>query len=1084
MSLQSTAKAALPVEILASRHFIDWLQSQQISLAFSTYQSSRLMLLGVNAHGQLSGFERVFDRAMGLYATPERIYLSSKSQLWQLDNVLTLGQLYDGYDKLYIPRIAYTTGDLDIHDLAVEADNDGFANARGERIVFISTILNCLATVSDRHSCIPLWKPKFISSLVNEDRCHLNGLAMVAGKPRYVSLCGESDVVDGWRDKRQGGGCIIDIQSDQVIARGLSMPHAPRFYQGKLWLLNAGTGEFGYIDSDGIFQPIAFCPGFLRGLAFSGDYAIVGLSKPRDKTFSGLKLDENLVNKNTEPRCGLMVIDLKTGQVVHWLRLEGEVTELYDVQILPGVRRPQALGFQTEEIQQMITLDPRSPVIEGNARTDKSAPIQEFTNNANQDNIISAITPQNQDWPNSDWLWPIPQQQFPAVEQLYQQALALQTQLQLTEAIALYEEIIAQYPQYAPAWYQLGVIMDNQGQTNQAILAYQQALTINPKYAQAHNNLGIVEVAEKNLEKAIAYFQSAILSNPNYAFAHNNLGLVWQMQGKLSAAAAKFQEALQKNPDYPEAYLNLGIVLEAQENLEGAIACYRLAIRHNQDYIKAYNRLGSALLSLAIASNGQVDEAKVAFEKVLQLQPDSPEAFNYLFYLKEMSCDWRSRQSDLTRIWEQTVSEVEKQKPTTIGPFDSLYKPWDKTFLLKIAQTHAQSIKAQWASEKQSLNFTHSRFLNGRLRIGYLSNDFRNHATSHLMKSLFNLHDQANFEIFVYSFGTDDNSEYRQHIAVNSEHFRDITTLSIEESARQIYNDGIHILIDLKGYTAGSRSAILALRSAAIQVSYLGYPGTMGADFIDYIISDPVVTPPEFADGFSEKLVTLPHSYQVNDYQQAIASTPVTRSEYGLPESGFVFCCFNNNYKIEPEIFDVWMRILAAVPGSVLWLIVRFPAAEDNLKREAQARGINSDRLIFAQYHTKAEHLARHQLADLFLDTLYYNAHTTASDALWTGLPVVTCIGKTFASRVAASLLTAVGLPDLITNNLKEYEQLAIHLGHSPIALQELKQRLAQNRTTYPLFDTPRFTRNLELAYFAMWEIYAAGNPPKTIESK
>ncbi|MFN6560951.1 MAG: TIGR03032 family protein [Nostoc sp. ChiSLP01] len=1061
MLQKSTTKASLPIETLASRHFIDWLQIQQISLAFTTYQSSRLMLLGANARGELSGFERYFDRAMGLYATPERIYLSSRFQLWQLDNVLAPGQLYDGYDKLYIPRIAYTTGDLDIHDLVVETDN--------ERIVFISTILNCVATVSDRHSCIPLWKPKFISSLVNEDRCHLNGLALVAGKPRYVTLCGESDVAHGWRNKRQGGGCIIDIQSDEVIATGLSMPHAPRFYQGKLWLLNAGTGEFGYIDAEGKFQAVAFCPGFLRGLAFSGDYAIVGLSKPRDKTFSGLKLDENLTSKNIEPRCGLMVIDLKSGEVVHWLRLEGEVTELYDVQVLAGVRRPQALGFQTQEIQQLITLDPRSPIIGGNLSGD------------NSHQIISAMATPYQAWSNSD-SWTKQAQQFPTVEELYQQALALQKQLQFTEAIAQYEEIIAQYPQYAPAWYQLGVIMCNQGQIYQAVLAYQQALTINPTYAKAHNSLGMVQVAEKNLEKAIACFESAILSNPNYAFAHNNLGLVWQMQGKLSAAATKFRDALQKNPNYPEAYLNLGIVLEAQENLQAAIACYRCAIRHKPDYIKAYNRLGSALLSLAMTSQGEVDEARVAFEKVLQLQPDSAEAFNYLFYLKEMTCDWQMRQSDLTRIWEQTLSEIEKRKPTTIGPFDTLYKPWDRNFLLKIAQTHGENIKAQWASEKQSLNFTHSRSLDGRLRIGYLSNDFRNHATSHLMKSLFNLHNRANFEIFAYSFGTDDNSEYRQHIVANCEHFQDITTLSTEESARQIYDDGIHILIDLKGYTAGSRSAILALRPAPIQVNYLGYPGTMGADFIDYIISDSAVTPPEFANSFSEKLVTLPHSYQVNDRQQPIASTPMTRSQYGLPEIGFVFCCFNNNYKIEPQIFDVWMRILAAVPGSVLWLLVRFPAAEDNLKREAQARGIDSDRLIFTQYHAKAEHLARHQLADLFLDTLYCNAHTTASDALWAGLPVLTCIGKTFASRVAASLLTAVGLPDLITNNLEQYEQLAIHLAHSPTALPELKQRLAKNRTTYPLFDTPRFTRNLEQAYSAMWEIYATGNPPQTIE--
>ncbi|MBW4646455.1 MAG: TIGR03032 family protein [Goleter apudmare HA4340-LM2] len=1061
MPIQSIAKAALSVEILASPNFSDWLQSQQISLAFTSYQSSRLMLLGVNAQGQLSVFERMFDGAMGLYTTPERIYLSAKYQIWQLDNALTPGQLYDGYDRLYIPRLGYTTGNLGIHDLAVEADNS--------RIIFISTILNCLATVSDRYNCIPLWKPSFISGLVNEDHCHLNGLAMVDGKPRYVSLYAQSDVLNGWQNQWQSGGCIIDIASDEVIAGGLSLPLSPRFYQGKLWLLNAGKGEFGYVDQDGRFQPVASCPGFPRGLAFTGDYAIVSLSKPQDKNFPGF---------TDAPRCGLMVIDLKTGGVVHWVLLEGEITELADVQVLSGVRRPQVLGFQTEEIQQMITLDPSS-LLFGGGGGDKRANITFPVPGSSASDTRSSV---------SDTRSPVLDTRSPSsplpllVEQLYQQALALQKQGEFSEAIAQYEQLITQYPGYAPAWYQLGVIISHQGKTEQAVLAYEKALTINPRYDKVHNNLGILWVAEKNLAKAIACFQSAIDSNPDYAFAHNNLGLAWQMQGKLPAAAGKFQEALEKNPHYPEAYLNLGIVLEAQDNLAGAIACYRAAIGHKPDYIKAYNRLGSALLTLAIAGNGQVDEARVIFEKVLTLQPDSAEAFNYLFYLKEMTCDWRMRQSDLTRIWETTLQEVEKGKPTTIGPFDTLYKPWDRTLLLKIARTHGDNIKEQWASVQTSLNFTHSRSLTGRLRIGYLSNDFRNHATSHLMKSLFSLHNQTNFEIFAYSFGVDDNSAYRQQIAAECEHFHDVTTLSIEENAQQIYDHGINILVDLKGYTAGSRSAILALRSAPIQVNYLGYPGTMGAEFIDYIIGDAVVTPPEFADGFSEKLVLLPHSYQVNDHQQAIASTPVTRAQYGLPESGFVFCCFNNNYKIEPQIFDVWMRILAAVPGSVLWLLVRFPAAESNLKREAEARGINSDRLIFAQYHPKAEHLARHQLADLFLDTLYCNAHTTASDALWAGLPVITCLGKTFASRVAASLLTAVGLPELITHNLEQYEQLTINLANSPTKLQQLKQQLVQNRIMYPLFDTTQFTCNLEQAYRMIWEIYAAGKPPQTIK--
>ncbi|MEB3343168.1 TIGR03032 family protein [Okeania sp.] len=337
-------------QIIASRSFSHWLKAEEISLVFTTYQTSRLLFLGVNPEGNFSGFERLFDRAMGLYATSERLYMSSKYQVWQLDNILKEEQYYNGYDKLYVPRIGYTTGDLDIHDLVVD-NND--------RIIFVSSLLNCLATVSHKNSCTPLWKPSFISEVINEDRCHLNGLAMVAGKPTYVTAISSANIINGWRDKRRDGGCLIDVPSNEIIMRGLSMPHSPRFYQGKLWLLNSGEGFFGVVDLDkGKFEPITFCPGYLRGLAFWKNWAIVGLSKPRDRTFLGLKLDENLFEQNVEPRCGLMIIDINTGNIVEWLRLEGVVTELYDVQILPGVKRPMALGFQTDEISRILTLDP------------------------------------------------------------------------------------------------------------------------------------------------------------------------------------------------------------------------------------------------------------------------------------------------------------------------------------------------------------------------------------------------------------------------------------------------------------------------------------------------------------------------------------------------------------------------------------------------------------------------------------------------------------------------------------------------------------------------------------------------------
>lgn len=340
------------LQILCSRQLIDWLQEQHLSFAFTTYQTSRLCFLGVQGKNRIAGFERLFDRAMGLYATSERLYLSTKYQLWQLENVLIPGQLYKGGDKLYVPRIGHTTGDLDIHDLAVDTTG---------KVIFISSLLNCLATVSQYNSCTPLWKPPFISKIVNEDRCHLNGLAMVEGQPRYVTAVSQSDVVDGWRDKRREGGCIIDVSTNEVILEGLSMPHSPRWYRDKLWLLNSGTGEFGYVDlQEGQFEPVAFCPGYARGLAFWEDWAVVALSKPRndDKTFSGLALDEQLIAKDVAPRCGLVVIDLNSGAIVHWLRLEGVVTEIYDVQVLPGVRKPMALGFQTDEISRLLTLDP------------------------------------------------------------------------------------------------------------------------------------------------------------------------------------------------------------------------------------------------------------------------------------------------------------------------------------------------------------------------------------------------------------------------------------------------------------------------------------------------------------------------------------------------------------------------------------------------------------------------------------------------------------------------------------------------------------------------------------------------------
>jgi uncharacterized protein (TIGR03032 family) len=327
------------------------LYEQNLSLAFTTYQAGKVFFIGLQPDGQLSVFERSFNRCMGLWAKGSTLIMSSLYQLWRFENALEAGQIHNGYDCLYVPQVGYVTGDLDVHDVAVDSQ---------QRLVFVNTLFSCLATISERHSFVPLWKPPFISRLAAEDRCHLNGLAMRDGQPRYVTAVSQSDLAEGWRDNRQDGGCVIDINSNEVILTGLSMPHSPRWYRDKLWLLNSGTGEFGYPDpARGVFEPVAFCPGYLRGLAFQGDFAIVGLSKPREnKTFSGLPFNETLQAKNVKPRCGLLVLDLRTGDIVHSLRIEGVVEELYDVAVLPGVRHPMAIGFKTDEIRRVVTIGP------------------------------------------------------------------------------------------------------------------------------------------------------------------------------------------------------------------------------------------------------------------------------------------------------------------------------------------------------------------------------------------------------------------------------------------------------------------------------------------------------------------------------------------------------------------------------------------------------------------------------------------------------------------------------------------------------------------------------------------------------
>lgn len=383
------------------------------------------------------------------------------------------------------------------------------------------------------------------------------------------------------------------------------------------------------------------------------------------------------------------------------------------------------------------------------------------------------------------------------------------------------------------------------------------------------------------------------------------------------------------------------------------------------------------------------------------------------------------------------------------------------------------------ASQKSALAFTFPMTAKPKIRLGYLSCDFHEHATALLLVEMFEAHDRERFEVFAYSYGLDDGKGMRERLERTFDRFIDIQALSTAEAADAIHQDEVDILIDLKGYTSATRTVILSLRPAPIQVNYLGYPGTLGGEFCDYIITDRFLTPPGSASDYSEAFAYLPDTYQPHGRQCPIGERP-TRREAGLPEKGFIFCCFNQTYKITPEVFDIWCRLLVDIPGSVLWLL-KNPLAEGNLRREAFQRGITSERIIFADDKPQIEHFGRLQLADLVLDTLPYNAHTTASDALWVGVPIMTCVGETFPSRVAGSLLTAIGLKELIATNLESYYQLAFELATCSNSLNRVKEKLAANRLTTPLFDIVSYTRNLESLYETMWQNYLNGEKPSIV---
>jgi predicted O-linked N-acetylglucosamine transferase (SPINDLY family) len=636
-------------------------------------------------------------------------------------------------------------------------------------------------------------------------------------------------------------------------------------------------------------------------------------------------------------------------------------------------------------------------------------------------------------------------------------------------AIRLIQGAVERDPDHPIYHANLGNVLKDAGRLTDAIAAYRRALELNPGDAAIHNNLGYVLQVIGIMDEGIGHYRKAISLRPDNYRAHYNLGNALFLTGKSEDAIAAFREAVRLNPRFADVWDHLGTALQRLGRAAEAEACFRRRIEIDPDSADAYHTL-----ALDLQQQGRIDEAFACYQRAIALRPDFLPAIASALWLAQRLCDWTA-----TAAYSEFVLRRAAEQPDAVSPFQIMSLPGaNRALLLAHARAHAATI----ATAEPMRHDIARPGQPSRMRLGYLSSDFHGHPVAYLTAEVFDLHDRDRFEVFLFSYGPDDGSAMRQRLEAGCDHFIDVSALSDDAAAQRIYDERIQILVDLKGYTADDRPRIAARRPAPIQVNWLGFPGTMGADWIDYLIADPHVVPHEHDADYAEKVVRLPHCYQPNDRKRPGGVAGLSRSACGLPETGLVLCNFNQSYKIEPSLFAIWMRLLRGVPDSVLWLLEENRWSPDNLRKEAVRHGVSAERLVFAPVRPLAEHLARYALADLVLDTFPYTSHTTGSDALWASCPMVTIMGDTFASRVAASLLRNVGLPQLIARSFAEYEALALALAHDRPRLEALRRHLREHRDKLPLFDSPRFVRGLEVAYGRMWAQFAEGIAPQAFD--
>ncbi len=617
--------------------------------------------------------------------------------------------------------------------------------------------------------------------------------------------------------------------------------------------------------------------------------------------------------------------------------------------------------------------------------------------------------------------------------------------------------------------YYLAKAYASAGRRSEALRELRETLARAPEHAGAQLDLGLNLQAQGDIDAAVAQLEQAVRLAPQSAQAYSALGMALREAQRLEAAEAALRSACRIDPADATARLNLGLVLKRRGDWDAAIEAMRESVARAPQNRKALVSLG-----VTLARAGRGAQAIEVLRQAREKDPAHAGVLGWLIREQELVCEWAGLDA-LTEAARRLLFDEQR----SIHPFVWLSRSGSGREQRMGAALWAESLRPGQARRDAPRPAPRA---DGRIRVAYLSADFHEHAMTQLMAGVFERHDRARFEVTAVSLGAGRDDAMRARLRGAFERFVDASGQSDQAVVRLIEELGVDIAVDLMGYTKNSRTAILARRPAPLQVNYLGYPGTMGADYIDYIIADAFLIPPAAQLHYTEKVVTLPDCFQGNDAKRTIGATTLTRGAAGLPEDGVVFCCFNAPYKLNPAMFDVWMRILVRTPRSVLWLLGESDALQRNLRQEAQRRGVDPARLVFAARTRTQDYLARYRLADLFLDTLPFNGGATASDALWAGLPVLSCAGEVYASRMAGSLLRAVGLPELVTERLEDYEALALGLAADAARLRESKEKLARNRLREALFDTERFTRNLEAAYAAMWQILQKGEAPRHID--